>query len=292
VSPRVGVAVAASPRTTLRGSVSRFFQPPQAEYLLLASSPEARALSPFAGDDPVDDGGAAIEPERQWAVEGGAEHRLARGVRADVSYWERHVDQYADPNVFFGTTIVFPNAVAEGRARGVDARLEIAPGGPWSGYANLSIGKVTQTGPITGGLFLEEDVANLGPGVTFTPDHDQRVVASGGLAWTSRRATLSLTGRFESGTPIELDDDEAGDLADRPGADRVDFARGRVRPRTVISLAGSVPVWRKGSAEVSLRAAVLNLFDARYAYNYGNPFSGTHFGAPRTASVAVRVETR
>ena len=38
-----------------------------------------------------------------------------------------------------------------------------------------------------------------------------------------------------------------------------------------------------------VRASVLNLFDARYAYNFGNPFSGTHFGAPRTASLALRV---
>jgi outer membrane receptor protein involved in Fe transport len=59
-----------------------------------------------------------------------------------------------------------------------------------------------------------------------------------------------------------------------------------------VSLLASVPVWRTAKADVSLRAAVLNLFDARYAYNFGNPFSGTHFGAPRTASVAVRVETR
>ena len=44
--------------------------------------------------------------------------------------------------------------------------------------------------------------------------------------------------------------------------------------------------------EGGLRAAVLNLFDAAYAYNFGNPFSGTHFGAPRTASVGLRIETR
>ena len=41
------MAFAASPRTTLRASLSRFYQPPQPEFLLLASSPEARALSPF-----------------------------------------------------------------------------------------------------------------------------------------------------------------------------------------------------------------------------------------------------
>jgi outer membrane receptor for ferric coprogen and ferric-rhodotorulic acid len=38
-----------------------------------------------------------------------------------------------------------------------------------------------------------------------------------------------------------------------------------------------------------LRATIMNLFDDRYAYNFGNPFSGTHFGAPRTLSVAARL---
>jgi hypothetical protein len=29
-----------------------------------------------------------------------------------------------------------------------------------------------------------------------------------------------------------------------------------------------------------------------YAYNFGNPFSGTHFGAPRTATVSLEVTIR
>jgi outer membrane receptor protein involved in Fe transport len=293
-SPRLGAAFAVSATTTLRASLSRFYQPPQPEFLLLASSPAARTLSPFAEAGAEDDGGADVEPERQWAFEGGVERRFGRGLRVDVAYWQRHVDQYADPNVFFGTTIVFPNAVAEGRARGVDARLEVAPRGPWSGYANVSIGKVTQTGPITGGLFLEDDVADLGPGVELTPDHDQRVVASGGLAWTgSRGATLSLAVRHESGTPLELDDDEeAAELARRPGADRIDLSRGRVRPRTVLSLAGGLRLWEAARIQLSVRGSVTNLLGARYAYNFGNPFSGTHFGAPRRAAIGLRLESR
>ena len=286
-SPRLGVAYAVTPETTLRGSLSRFFQPPQPEFVLLASSEEARALSPF------EQGGAAIEPERQWAVEAGVEHRFGHGLRIDLAYWDRDVEQYADPNVFFGTTIVFPNAVASGHARGVDARLELAPGRTWSGYANLAIGKVLQTGPITGGLFLEDDVADLGPGVEFTPDHDQRVVASTGLTWTGARgATISGVWRYESGTPIELDDDELDELAGRPGADLVDFASGRVKPRNTVALMAGLTAWETARAAIRVEATVLNLFGARYAYNFGNPFSGTHFGAPRTATVGVRVETR
>ncbi|MEO5820029.1 MAG: TonB-dependent receptor [Vicinamibacteraceae bacterium] len=300
-SPRLGAAFALSPPTTLRASLSRFYQPPQPEYLLLASSAEARALSPFLDADGGDEdaaeggvgaGGADVEPERQWAFEAGVEHRFGRGLRLDVAYWHRHVDEYADPNVFFGTTVVFPNAVAEGRARGFDARLEVASGSTWSGYGNVSIGTVTQVGPITGGLFLEDDVAEIGPGVEFTPDHDQRVVASGGLTWTGARAGLSGVYRHESGTPLELDEDEADELASRPGADRVDFGSGRVRSRSTLSLLATVRLWSGARSTASLRGSVLNLFDAAYAYNFGNPFSGTHFGAPRTASLSLRIDTR
>ena len=85
-SPRAGMAFTASPRTTLRASVSRFYQPPQPEFLLLASSPEARALSPFIEEgEAAVDGGADIEPERQWAFDAGVEHRVGRGWRVDLS---------------------------------------------------------------------------------------------------------------------------------------------------------------------------------------------------------------
>ena len=38
--------------------------------------------------------------------------------------------------------------------------------------------------------------------------------------------------------------------------------------------------------------AVFNLANARYAFNFGNPFSGTHFGAPRSAAFGLRLAVR
>jgi outer membrane receptor for ferric coprogen and ferric-rhodotorulic acid len=70
----------------------------------------------------------------------------------------------------------------------------------------------------------------------------------------------------------------------------VDFESGRVKPRTVVSILARLPLFRTGPATGSVGVQVLNLFDARYAYNFGNPFSGTHFGAPRTAAAAFRLE--
>jgi outer membrane receptor for ferrienterochelin and colicins len=305
-SPRAGVAVAwPETATTLRASVNRFFQPPQPEHLLLSSSSAARALSPFVGDDDEEDddvgggagGGASLPPERQTAWEIGAEQWIAGRVRADVAAWGRHVRNYGDPNVFFGTTVVFPNSVAKGVARGLDVRLELPRTRGWSAYGSYTLSKVEQEGPINGGLFLEDEIGEIGPGTRFTPDHDQRHVASTGVTFQpgSRGLVAALTARYESGTPIDADDDEPDDreeLEERPGADRVDFDRGRVTARFVVDLAVSQTVRRGSRAGLTVRASVLNLTNDAYALNFGNPFSGTHFGAPRTFRVDLQLGLR
>ena len=288
-SPRLGVVYRVADQTLVRGSVSRFFQPPQPENLLLASSEQARALSPFAEDGEA--GGADVEPERQWAFEAGVEHRAGRSLRVDAALWHRSIREAGDPNVFAGTTIIFPNAVAEGRARGLDIRVEMQRWRSWSAYVNASIARVRQRGPVTGGLFLEEDVADIVAGGEFIPDHDQFLVASGGWTWTPPRSGATLS--FTIGTRRAR--------RSRPATTPSRTCERGPEPRPWTSIAAAwrrersrrcKPRCRSGGAAAArqwLRAAALNLFDARYAYNFGNPFSGTHFGAPRTVSLAVRL---
>jgi hypothetical protein len=294
--PRLGVAIELIRfDASVRASFNGLFQPPQAEHLLLSSSPEARALSPFV-DEP-DGGGAALAPERQSAWEIGVEQRLGRHLRVDVSAWHRRVRNYTDPNVFFGTTIVFPNSVARGTARGLDVRLQMPAVRGWTASAAYTLSKVVQEGPINGGLFLEDDIDTVGPGVTFTPDHDQRHVAAATLAWVQPvgRWTASAQARYASGTPVELgdfDDDDLADLVQRPGVELVDLARGRVRPRLVVDVAASVRVRRAAWGDIGLGMSVLNAADRAYAFNFGNPFSGTHFGAPRTFRVDLQIGLR
>ena len=290
-SPRAGASFQLTSGTIMRASASRFFQPPQPEYLLLSSSEAARELSPFVTD--VAEGGAAVEPERQWAFEAGLEHQFQRW-RLDAAYWKRDGRDTADPNVFFGTTVVFPNAVAKGRAQGFDLRLEVPRWRGWSGYASSSVGKVVQTAPITGGLFLEDDIASIEPGEEFLPDHDQRVTVAGGATWEhgSSGFTVSGSARYESGTPLQRDEEGDEALEERPGAELVDFDRGRVKPRFLVSLIATLPLVDRDRVQVLLRGSVLNLFDRDYAYNFGNPFSGTHFGAPRTAALTVQATFR
>ena len=289
-SPRVAAAYDfAGRRTTIRASADRFFQPPQAENLLLSSSEEARALSPFVEET---GGGSLLRAERQTALELGVNQWIAGLLRLDVALWKRDVRHFADPNVFLGTTIIFPNSVDRGQAHGFDLRLDLPRRGSFSGYLGYTYAKVVQYGPIDGGLFLEDDVIEIGPGTQFTPDHDQRHVAAWGLSYEAAGFSAFLSGRYESGTPLEVGDETLDELRSRPGAERVDFDAERVKPRVLFNLTVGKRVVRAGRFDLRAELAVLNLTDAAYAFNFGNPFSGTHFGPPRTLAAKIRVEIR
>ena len=290
VSPRVGIAYRVERTgTTARASFGRFFQPPQAENLLLSTSVEARALSPLASDE--SGGGADLMPERQTAVEAGIEQSIGL-LRLDLAYWRRWVRNAADPNVFLGTTIIFPNSVAEGWASGIDVRVDLPRHRGWSAFASYSNSRVEQAAPITGGLFLEDDVAELADGQRFTPDHDQRNVGAAGGSFVFRQFAASFNVRFESGTPLQVDEDELDELEERPGSELVDFERGRVKPRRSVDFNMSQRLVRQGRADFIVRLSLLNVTGARWAYNFGNPFSGTHFGPGRTVQVGFRATFR
>jgi outer membrane receptor for ferrienterochelin and colicin len=288
-SPRLGVAYhIPGSETIVRGSVDRFFQPPQAENLLLGSSEQARELSPFVVET---GGGEELEPERQWATEVGVNHTLRPGVRLDVAYWRRWVDSVSDPNVLFGTTIIVPNAIARGEADGVDVRVDLPRRRGASAYLSYTNARVVNFGPVTGGLFLEDEVIEIADGTRFIPDHDQRHVAAFGASYDHPQNGLwvSFSGRYESGTPLEVDENEIDELMERAGSDLVNFETGRVRPRQIFDVMAGGRLLRRGTHELTLRASVLNLAGERFAYNFGNPFSGTHFGAGRTFQIGMQV---
>lgn len=297
-SPRAGIAyripgpskrMGPTYETTIRGSFGRFFQPPQAENLLLGSSEQARRLSPFIDD--AHSGGEELLPERHTAVEVGINQNFARGMRLDVSYWRRRAKNVSDPNVLFGTTVIFPNAIARGHADGVDLRLELPRRRGVSGYLSYTNSRVTQFGPVTGGLFLEDEVIDIADGTAFTPDHDQRNVGAFGVTYDHARTGfwMSLSGRYESGTPLEVEEDELDELVERPGSELIDLERGRVKPRQVFDVLAGTRLVRLGGGELHLRASLLNLAGERFAYNFGNPFSGTHFGPGRTLQIGLQI---
>jgi outer membrane receptor protein involved in Fe transport len=289
-SPRIGaVYFIEKTKTAIRGSFNRLYMPPQVENLLLASSEEARELSPFA--TPSGGGSAVVHPEKVSAYEVGFAQDVAGLFKFDAAYWHRSFRNYDDPNVFFNTTIVFPNSVAEGFARGVDARIDVPERKGWSGYVSYGNARILQTGPINGGLFLTDEFIDITPGTRFIPDHDERNTVSFAVTYNLRSKGLwaSFLGRHESGMPLEVDEDSIDELRMRPGADLVNFDRGRVKPWSLFDMSAGLDLFREERITVQTQFSVENLANRRFVYNFGNPFSGTHFGYPRRWSGRVRL---
>jgi outer membrane receptor protein involved in Fe transport len=288
-SPRLGAAYQVFAATTIRASFMRLFQPPQTEYLLLASSAGARALSPFV--DGADGGGSTIPPERQTAFDAAVSQQLAGGWQLEAGTWRRRVTNVSDPNVFFGTTVTVPNSVARQEAWGFEARLDMPLRRGWSGSAGYTHGRAVQFGPITGGLFLEDEYLEIRDGTRFIPDHDQRHALGLSAIYRNQRRDWQVSGafRYQTGTPLGIEEDDVDELVGRPGSEVVDVAAGRVRPRAVADIHARWTFHRGPRARLSLAAWVNNVTDTLYAYNFGNPFSGTHFGAPRSGGASLTV---
>ncbi len=292
-SPRLGaVYYLPKTKTALRASFNRLFQPPQVDNLLLAASAQARRLSPF--EDAAHSGGADIRPEKLSAYEVGFSQDVGGIFKLDAVAWWRNFRNAGDPNVFFNTTIITPNSVNKGWSRGVDVRLDVPERKGFSGYLSYTNMRLLQIGPINGGLFLTDEFIEIGPGTRFIPDQDQRNTGSFAINYQHQRSSLilSFSGRHESGVPLEVEAEQLEDLKSAPGSELVNFARGRVKPRTIFNFTAGITLWRQERVNCAVQFDGQNLFDRAFAYNFGNPFEGTHFGAPRRWSGSLRFSFR
>lgn len=291
-SPRLAaVYYLSATRTALRASFNRLFQPPQVDNLLLSASDQARHLSPFVNDN---GGGAEIRPERISAYEVGVAQDIAGRVRFDLALWRRDFRNVGDPNVFFNTTIIFPNSVARGFSRGLDVRLDVPERRGWSGWLSYTNMRILQTGPLNGGLFLTEEFLEIGPGTRFIPDQDQRNTGGFGITYSQQRSglLLNLTGRHESGVPLEVEAEKLADLRNAPGAELVNFERARVRPRNIFNFSAGITILRTDRVQATAQLDIQNLTNKFFAYNFGNPFEGTHFGHGRRWGGGLRIDLR
>ncbi|HTM90512.1 MAG TPA: hypothetical protein VL155_20065, partial [Terriglobales bacterium] len=98
----------------------------------------------------------------------------------------------------------------------------------------------------------------------------------------------SFGGRYESGVPIEVPEDQMARLRTSPGADLVNWSTQRVKPWYVFGWSGGMDLLRRERVIVAAEFDVQNLADRAFVYNFGNPFSGTHFGYPRMVGGRLR----
>ena len=292
ISPRLAAAYfIPRTKTTLRASYNRFFQPPPAENLLLASSPEAASISPLS----VIQGVTSVQPilpDKENVFEVGAQQLLSRYVRLNLTVYQKRITNFADKDQFIETGVIFPIAIASGRVTGEEIRIESTDIKGFHGSASWANSHAYGVTPITGGLFLGEDPLELQTsGVKFSADHDQRNSVQFQFGYSHRPTGFYATfgGRYDSGVPTDVEPGTT--LADfiTEGFDprlygEVDFQRGRVRPRTVFDLSIGADLRQKERVAINVQFDVQNLTNELFLYNFQSVFSGTHVGSPRLFS--------
>ena len=292
LSPRLGLAYfIPKTKTTLRASYNRLFQPPPAENLLLASSSAAAALSPIA----VLQGITTVQPilpDKQNAFEAGAQQLLSQFFRLNLTVYQKRIENFSDKDQFFETGVIFPIAISSGRVTGEELRLESTDIHGFHTFVSYANSRAFGVTPITGGLFLGEDPQDLFlHGLKFANDHDQRNEAQFQVSYNHRPSGLyaSFSGRYDSGVPVDIEPgttlaDFVAQGFDPRLFDKIDFQRGRVRPRTILDLSVGADLMQKERVSMNVQFDVQNLTNELFLYNFESVFSGTHVGYPRLFS--------
>ena len=167
--------------------------------------------------------------------------------------------------------------------------------GPFSGYVSysnmLGIGQF----PITGGLFLEDNAAELVQShERYAVTQDQRNTVRGMVRWqVLPRLWTSWGMAYNSGLPIEDSGQSTAFLTAQYGAEvvaKANLERGRVSPSMSVNASVGAELWRKERRSVTVQADVLNLTDRLNVINFAGLFSGTAIAPPRSFGVRLRTE--
>jgi hypothetical protein len=287
-SPRVGVSrFVPALNLLLHASYDRVFQTPAIENLLLASSPLLDAISPSVLRLPV-------RPGRGNFYEGGVTKAFFGKLRLDANVFRRDFRHYSDDDVLLDTGVSFPIAFAKARIFGEEVRVEVPQWGRFSGYLSYANQSGIGQGPITGGLFLGNDAANaLTDASKFAVTQDQRNSFRARVRFQAlRHAWLAMGAQYGSGLPADIGNANVSDLLAAYGQEilnRVDLARGRVRPNFSLDVAAGAEIYHKESRSAALQIQAANLANRLNVINFASLFSGTALGVPRSVSANLRL---
>jgi outer membrane cobalamin receptor len=287
-SPRIGVSRFVPGLNLLfHASYDRVFQTPAVENLLLASSPLLDAISTSVLRLPV-------RPGRGNFYEGGLTKAFFGKLRLDANVFRRDFRQYSDDDVLLDTGVSFPIAFAKARIFGEEIRVEVPQWGRFSGYLSYANQSGIGQGPITGGLLLGNDAANALTNTSkFAVTQDQRNSLRARVRFQAPRlAWLAMGAQYGSGLPADIGNANPSDLLAAFGQqilDRVDFARGRVKPNFSLDIAAGAEIYHKEQRSAELQIQVANVANRLNLINFTSLFSGTALGEPRSVSASLRL---
>jgi hypothetical protein len=288
VSPRISAArYFPSANVVIHGSYDRIFQTPSSSNILLSSSPTVVALNPNVLRLPV-------QPSHGDYFEAGLTKVFSGRLRLDASYFRRLVDNFADDDQLLSTAVSFPIAFRKAVIYGAEGKLDLPDWRGFSGYVSYSYMVGNAWLPVTGGLFLGDDATDALDNLTghFPVSQDQRNTVRFRLRYQVAKRVW-FAGGLESGSglPFEFTGtfEDALEQYGQKVVDRVDFARGRVRPSLAVNMSMGVDLYKSDRWNVKLQADGENLNDRLNVIDFGGLFSGNAIGPAR--SFALRLAT-
>jgi len=287
VSPRLAVA-RFFPREGLvvHASYDRVFQTPEAENILLSSSPQVMSLNPSVLRLPV-------EPSHGNYFEFGATKGFFGKLRIDANYYRRYADNFADDDQLLSTAVSFPIAFRKAVIYGAEGKIELPKWGRFSGFASYSYMVGNVWFPVVGGLFLGDDALSASTDLSghFPDTQDQRnTVRLRGRCQVAPRVWLAAGVAYGSGLPFTFTGTYQQALAQYGSAmiDRVNFARGRVRPSLAVGISAGAEVYKNDRFSARLQADIENLNNRLNVIDFGGLFSGNAIAPPRSYSLRLQ----
>ncbi len=287
-SPRLGASwYWPAADLVVRASYDRVFQTPAFENLLLASSDTITALSEEVLRLPV-------RPSRGNFYQAGFAKGVRRKLRLEGTYYHRGFTNFADDDLLLNTGVSFPIAFRRADIHGTEVKVEIPRWGPVSGYISYSNMRGTGYLPVTGGLFLGEEASEaIRSTSSFPVTQDQRNTVNSRFRYQiASRFWVAMAGAYGSGLPTEFsgtEEDAAAQYGQRI-VERVNFARGRVRPSFTLDASAGAVVRKADRGNIRLQADLRNLTNRLNVINFAGLFSGTALAAPRSYALRLQVD--
>jgi outer membrane receptor for Fe3+-dicitrate len=281
VSPRFSVAhYFPAAKLIVHASYDRIFQTPSFENILLASSNQVQSFEPSVLRLPV-------QPSHGNYFEIGASKSCFSQFRFDANYFRRYVNNYADDDQITNTSISFPIAFRKGILYGAEGKLEVPHWKRFSGFLSYSYIVGNSWFPVTGGLFLGDDVVTATTQLTgHIPDsQDQRNTARLHLRYqVISRLWIAGGAEYGSGLPFEYNGSYQTALEEYGSAvvDRLNLNDGRIKPTLSIDISSGFDLYRKERRSLRLQADVENLNNRLNVIDFGGLFSGNAIGPPRS----------
>jgi hypothetical protein len=235
-----------------------------------------------------------VRPGRANFYEGGVTKAFFGKLRLDATVFRRQFHDYPDDDVLLDTGISFPISFVKARIFGEEVRAEVPQWGRFSGYLSYANQSGIAQGPITGGLFLGSDAANLLTDTSkFAVTQDQRNTLRARVRFQApRRTWLAMSAQYGSGLPADTGGADPNFLLAQYGPEilsQVNLARGRVRPNLSLDAAAGSELYRKEQRSAAFQIQVSNLVDRVNVINFASLFSGTAVAPPRSVSAKLRL---